>query len=80
VDLAFAEADGGVERSEAAETDGDGRHGRAGAEGAVFLLKDGGEVGGHSFRLQVTDDRLQWTVNSERWAAWNSEALTQLLH
>ena len=59
VDLAFAEADGGVEGSEAAKADRDGRHGRARAEGAVLLLEDGGEIGGHGFRLQVTGDRLQ---------------------
>ena len=52
VDLAFAEADGGVEGSEAAEADRDGRHGRAWAEGAVFFLEDGGEVGGHGYSLQ----------------------------
>ncbi len=52
VEAAFAEADGGVERGEAAETDVEGRHGRAGAEVAVLLFKDGDECGGH-FCLKV---------------------------
>ena len=47
IDLAFAEADGGVERGKAAEADRDGRHGRARAEGPVLFLEDGDEVGGH---------------------------------
>ena len=46
-DFAFAQADGGVQRSEAAEADMDGRHGRARAERAVLFLKDGSDVGGH---------------------------------
>jgi hypothetical protein len=51
VDAAFAEADGGVEGSEAAETDGDGRHGSARPEGAIFVLEDGDEIGGHGIQI-----------------------------
>jgi hypothetical protein len=47
VDLAFAKADGGVQRGEAPEADMNGRHGRTRAEGAVLELKDGDDVGGH---------------------------------
>ena len=46
-DLAFTQADGGIERSEPAEPDRDGRHGSARTECAVFLLKYWGEIGGH---------------------------------
>ena len=42
----FAEADGGVEAGEAAEFDLEGRHGRARAEEAVFLVEDGVQCGG----------------------------------
>ena len=47
VDLAFAKANGGVQRGESPEADMDGRHGRARANDAVFELKDGDDVGGH---------------------------------
>ena len=47
VDSAFAEADGGVERGEAAEADGEGRDGRARAQDAVLLLKDRDKIGSH---------------------------------
>jgi hypothetical protein len=53
VNLAFAKADGGVERGEAAETDRDGEHGRPGTQSPVFLLKDWDEFGGRH-RLQIT--------------------------
>ena len=46
-DFALAKADGGVERSEAPEAHMDGRHGRARAKGAVLVLKNGDDVGGH---------------------------------
>ena len=46
-DLAFAQADGGVERGEAAEANRDGRHRRARAQGAVLLLKDGNKISSH---------------------------------
>ena len=46
-DCALAQADGGVERGEAAKAHMDGRHGRARAEGAVLFLKDGSDVEGH---------------------------------
>jgi hypothetical protein len=46
VQAAFAEADGGVERGEAAEADVERRDGGAGAEFAVLLLEDGDEGGG----------------------------------
>ena len=45
VEDAFAQADGGVEGSEAAETDVEGGWG-AGAEVAVLLLEDAGDEGG----------------------------------
>jgi hypothetical protein len=51
VDVAFAKADGGVERGEAAEADGDGRHGSARPERAIFQLKDGDEIGGHEIQI-----------------------------
>lgn len=54
VDAALAQADGGVERGKATETDGDGRHGSARAEGAVFLLKDRDKIGGHNDSLQLS--------------------------
>ena len=53
MDLAFAEADGCVERGKTAEADRDGRHGRARAQGTVFFLEDWGEVGGHGW-YQIT--------------------------
>ncbi len=45
VEAAFAEADGGVEGGEAAETDVEWRHGCARAEVAVLVLEDGDERG-----------------------------------
>ena len=57
VDRPFAQADGGVERGEAAEAHMNGRHGRARAKGAVLLLKDGDDVEGH----QKQDSRDQGT-------------------
>ena len=49
---AFAEADGGVERGEAAEADVERRDGGARAELAVLLLEDGDErVRGSGFRF-----------------------------
>jgi hypothetical protein len=51
VEAAFAEADGGVERGEAAEADVERGNGGAGAEVAVLLLEDGDEgCGGGGFR------------------------------
>lgn len=47
VDLAFADANGGVQRGESAEADMNGRHGSTRADGAVLELKDGDDVGGH---------------------------------
>ena len=47
VEAAFAEADGGVEGGEAAETDVEGWYGRAGAEVSVLLFKYRDECGGH---------------------------------
>ena len=47
VETAFAETNGGVERGEAAETDIERRNGRAGAEVAVLLFKDGDKRGVH---------------------------------
>jgi hypothetical protein len=49
VNLALAKTDGGVQRGEAAETNRDGGHRRAGTESPVFLLKDLDKFGGHSF-------------------------------
>ncbi len=46
VEAAFAEADGGVEGSEAAEADVERGDGGAGAEFAVLVLEDGDEGGG----------------------------------
>lgn|SRR5579862_4996546 len=46
-DAAFAQADGGVQRGESAETDEDGRHGRPRTEGAILLLKNCGKIEGH---------------------------------
>jgi hypothetical protein len=43
VEAAFAEADGGVERGEAAEADVERRNGGAGTEVAVLIFKDGEE-------------------------------------
>jgi hypothetical protein len=51
VDLAFAQADGGVERRKAAEAHRYGRHGSAGAKRSVFLLEDLGEIGGHGLQF-----------------------------
>ena len=48
VDFALAQADGGVERGEAAEAHMDGRHGRARAEGAVLLAERWGRDRGHT--------------------------------
>jgi hypothetical protein len=45
--LTFAQADGGIERSKAFEADRDWRHRCAGPECAIFLLKDGDEIGRH---------------------------------
>ena len=61
VQMAFAEANGGVERGESAKTDRDRGHGRARAEGPVFLLKDLDEFGGHHLQFtgrgrRVADD------------------------
>jgi hypothetical protein len=53
VDVAFAKADGGVERGEAAKTDGDGRHGSARPESAILVLKDGDEIGRHEIQITV---------------------------
>ena len=53
VDIAFTEADSGVEGSEAAKSDGDGRHRSARPERSVFLLKDGNKIGGHNDSLQL---------------------------
>jgi hypothetical protein len=46
VEAAFAEADGGVERGEAAKADVERGDGGAGAEFAVLVLEDGDERGG----------------------------------
>ena len=46
VQAAVAQADGGVERGEAAEADVEGRDGRARAEFAVLVFKDGDEGSG----------------------------------
>jgi hypothetical protein len=46
VEAAFAEADGGVERGEAAEADVERGDGGSGAEFAVLVLEDGDERGG----------------------------------
>jgi hypothetical protein len=46
VEAAFAEADGGVERGEAAEPDVERGDGGSGAEFSVFVLEDGDEGGG----------------------------------
>ena len=48
VELALAQADGGVERDKSAEADGEGGHGSAWPEGAVLVLKDGGDFGAGS--------------------------------
>ena len=45
VEAAFAQADGGVERGEAAEADVERGDGRAGAEFAVLVFEDGDEGG-----------------------------------
>jgi hypothetical protein len=66
VDGAFAKADGGVERGEAAETEGDGRHGGAGPEQAIFVLEDGDEIGGHKDSLQLSVDSCQLTGHGDR--------------
>ena len=47
VEATFAEADGGVEGGEAAETDVEGWNGRAGAKVSVLLFKYRDECGGH---------------------------------
>jgi hypothetical protein len=46
VKAAFAKADGGVERGEAAEADVERRDGSAGTEFAVLMFEDGDEGGG----------------------------------
>jgi hypothetical protein len=46
VETAFAEADGGVQRGEAAEADVERGNGGSGAEFAVLVLEDGDERGG----------------------------------
>ena len=51
--LPFAQADGGVQRGKAAETDRDGGHGRPGAQGPVLLLKDWDKISGHCVQLTV---------------------------
>jgi hypothetical protein len=66
VDVAFAEADGGVERSEAAEADGDGRHRSARPERAIFVLKDGDKIGGHIDSLQLSVVSCQLLVNGDK--------------
>lgn len=46
-DLAFAEANGGVQGCEAAEANREGRHRRSRAQGSIFLLKNGRKLGSH---------------------------------
>jgi hypothetical protein len=46
VETAFAQTDGGVERSEATEANVEWRNGSAGAQLAVLVLEDGDERGG----------------------------------
>jgi hypothetical protein len=58
VDVGFAKADGGVERGEAAETDGDGRHGSARPKRAIFELKDGDKIEGHSVLQPLLEKKL----------------------
>jgi hypothetical protein len=60
VEAAFAETDGGVKGGESAETDVEGRDGRAGAEVAVLLFKYGDECGGH-YVLRLA----RWVVSWE---------------
>jgi hypothetical protein len=49
VKLAFAQANGCVERSKAAETDIEWRNGSARAKISILLFKYGDECGGHCF-------------------------------
>jgi hypothetical protein len=81
VDIAFTEADGCVEGSEAAETDGDRRHGSARPERSVFLLKDGNKIGGHNDSLQLSGASCQLPVNGiepgtkfQQWATIKGDA------
>jgi hypothetical protein len=54
VEAAFAEADGGVEGGEAAETDVELGDGRAGAEVAVLLFEDGDEGGHFGYKFNIS--------------------------
>jgi hypothetical protein len=61
VEATFAQADGGIERGEAAEANVERRNGRAGSKVAVLLFKDGDECGEHyASRLtrQAQEERL----------------------
>jgi len=57
VDMSLSKPNGSVQRGESAEPDRDWRHGRARAQSAIFLLKDGNEFGGHD-RLQSSSSQL----------------------
>lgn len=65
MDAALAETDGGVERGEATETDGDGRQRSARPEGAIFVLEDRDEIGGHNDSLQSSVDSCQLADRAE---------------
>ena len=62
--LAFAKADGGIQRGEAAKADCDGRHRRPGTQCAVLFLEDGDYSNGHL--VQITTCRRQVAVGCER--------------
>ncbi len=46
-DFAFAQTDGGVQRSETAEANREGRHRRSRTQGTIFLLKDRDKISSH---------------------------------
>ena len=78
VEAAFAEADGGVERREAAETDVHGRHGSARTEFAVLdgegRDEGGGNGGkgsyGHAF---ASVPRGLWRIRGRTWSRFIKE-------
>jgi hypothetical protein len=79
VDVGFAKADGGVERGEAAETDGDGRHGSARPKRAIFELKDRDEIEGHNDSLQLSVISCQLPGSGEPGVGTREEGASALL-
>ena len=73
VEAAFAEADGGVERGEAAEADVERGDGGAWAKLAVLVFEDGDEGGGCGYFFCAglfgfwRTERCRWGFEEESW-------------